>query len=277
MRFPALATRITTWFTKASLTLPRRSRLRQRLITFATWRVQTRWAAATSTWCGRSPTQKRSGICRAGTGLRIPSTTEGTALFFQQALPHSVQRADFRCRLCRRARPRCRLSKSRAAAISNSPGSSSRAARAAAAARARRAAAGAAAATPPRRRPPAAKAAKRPAPRAEGPQRWERSVLAQSARNRYADIMFACPSSYPTTSRVACSTRFACSEGNRGQSTYPCAQRLACDHPPTAPGRASRLGHPTSDIRKGASPRAGDSPRRHRYGDLVTRIVAGAP
>jgi hypothetical protein len=86
----------------------------------------TRWAAATSTWCGRSPTQKRSGICRAGTGLRIPSTTEGTALFFQQALPHSVQRADFRCRLCRRARPRCRLSKSRAAAISNSPGSSSR-------------------------------------------------------------------------------------------------------------------------------------------------------
>lgn len=39
MRFPALATRITVWFTKASLSLPRGSRLRQRLVTWATWRA----------------------------------------------------------------------------------------------------------------------------------------------------------------------------------------------------------------------------------------------
>lgn len=39
MRFPALATRITVWFTKASLSLPRGSRLRQRLVTLATWRA----------------------------------------------------------------------------------------------------------------------------------------------------------------------------------------------------------------------------------------------
>jgi hypothetical protein len=39
MRFPALATRITASFTRASLCLPRRSRLRKRLITWATWRA----------------------------------------------------------------------------------------------------------------------------------------------------------------------------------------------------------------------------------------------